>query len=345
MTLNPLLTLNPPSPVGAILSLSLVTVCMNRREHLMRSAAAVATWPHHQEHLVVDWSSDEPLRRSDLPPDGRLRLLRVDGERRWNPSRAYNFALAQASGQWLIRMDADCWPTAGFDPEELLAEGSLWVGSGTEGRYGQFLMTREHFEAVGGFNECMRGWGFEDKDLRGRLAFQQGWSLGEIPEASIGVITHSDEERMGQPRANGRGSLRRSLGLATMRASRLGNRLVAAHCPWGATSPRSRYQEIHPGLWRLEPGSQPKPPADTADEIDHARRMAFWGCFLAIPDIFLERLPIKLVPLDRHGVWPVRWWHRLHWHTGRRLLELPVWVLSLGRGRLQGIRRVAGRPS
>lgn len=101
-------------------------------------------------------------------------------------SRAYNFALAQASGQWLMRMDADCWPTADFDPDALLAEGCLWVGSGTEGRYGQFLMTRERFEAVGGFNEFMRGWGFEDKDLRGRLAFQQGWSLGRSPPPQSG---------------------------------------------------------------------------------------------------------------------------------------------------------------
>ena len=81
------------------------------------------------------------------------------------------------------------------------------------------------------------------------------------------------------------------------------------------------------------------------DEIDHARRMAFWGCFLALPDVALDLLPLKLVPLERDGVWPVRWWHRLHWYTGRPLLLLPALMLSLGRGRLQGMKRVAGRPS
>jgi hypothetical protein len=170
-------------------------------------------------------------------------------------------------------------------------------------------------------------------------------SLGEIPDAWIGVITHSNEERMGQPRASGGRPLRRSLGLATMRASRLGNRLVAAHCPWGAACSPSRYRETQPGLWRLDPGTLPRPAPEIRDEIDHARRMAFWGCFLGIPDIFLELLPIKLVPPDKRGVWPVRWWHRLHWHTGRRLLQLPVWLLSLGRGRLQGMKGVAGRKS
>ena len=78
--------------------LSVVTVCMNRREHLLRSSAALSRWPRHHEHLIVDWSSREPLRREDLPADPRLRLLRVEGEARWNLCRAYNFALARARG-------------------------------------------------------------------------------------------------------------------------------------------------------------------------------------------------------------------------------------------------------
>jgi hypothetical protein len=318
---------------------SVVTVCMNRREHLLRSAAAVAAWSEHDEHLIVDWSSAVALRRDDLPADPRLRLLRVEGERRWNPSRAYNFAVAQSVGDWLIRMDADCWPTAAFDPESLLAEAPVWVGTGGEGRYGQFLMARQQFVAVGGFNEYMRGWGFEDKDLRARLEIQSGVPLGLLPAEAIGVIEHSDEERMGQARVPAGHALQCSLGLATMRSSRLGNRLLAAHCPWGASTPACRYRQEPPsGHWRLEPASLPRPCTESADEIDHARRMAFWSCFLAIPEVFLEELPVKLVPPSRLGRWEVRWWHRLWWHSGRRLLQFPVWLLSLGRGRLETLR-------
>ncbi|MFO0003418.1 MAG: galactosyltransferase-related protein, partial [bacterium] len=146
-------------------------------------------------------------------------------------------------------------------------------------------MARERFAAIGGFNEVMRGWGFEDKDLRARLEIQAGVPLGLLPAAAIGVIEHSDEERMGQVRAGAGQALRRNLGLATMRSSRLGNRLLAAHCPWGALSSVSRYRQEAPDRWRLEPGSLPRPAAETADEIDHARRMAFWSCFLAIPEV------------------------------------------------------------
>lgn len=322
--------------------LSVVTVCMNRREHLLRSAAAVAAWPWHDEHLVVDWSSAEPLRREDLPADSRLRLLRVDGERCWNLSRSYNFAVAQSRGATLLKLDADCWPTAMLDPHDLLAIATLWVGTGGEGRHGQFLMAREHFVRSGGFNEYMNGWGFEDKDLRARLSIKASLQLEQLPAAAIGVIEHSDEERMGEERAGTGQALQRSLGLATMRSSRLANRLLAAHCPWGVATPASCYQEEEPDHWRAVPGTLPRPSPDIADEIDHARRMAFWSCFLAIPEVFLEELPIKLVPHPSPlGRWQVRWWHRLWWHSGRRLLQLPVLLLSLGRGRLEGLRRSA----
>jgi hypothetical protein len=317
---------------------------MNRREHLLATAANVAAWPHHREHLIVDWSSAVPLRREELPVDPRLRLLRVEGETRWNLCRAYNFALAQARGRRLLKLDADAWPTEAFDPGDPALRvsplagggeergGLCAFGSGPEGRKGQFLIDRELLEAVGGFNELLVGYGFDDKDLLARLLHSGGQRAREIPEAWIEVVAHSDAERA--ELGAGRDGWAASQGLAAMRATRLANRLVAAHCPWGARSPRSRYQEERPGVWRLEAGSLPEPPAAVAAELEHVRRMTFWGYVLAIPEVFLEVLPFSLFPPARGGRWQVRWWHRLWWHTGRRLLGLPVWLLVAGRERL-----------
>jgi hypothetical protein len=211
-------------------------------------------------------------------------------------------------------------------------------GSGGQGRRGQFLMPRPLFEAVGGFHELLVGYGFDDKDLGARLALHTGLEAGSLPEAWIGVIPHTDAERAGLQRSQRLDGLEACRGLAAMRASRLGNRLMAAHCPWSARAAASQYREGVAGVWRVDPASLPRPPAEVADEIDHARRMVFWGCFLAIPDVFLAELPIKLVPHARHGRWDVRWWHRLWWRTGRRLLHFPVMLLSLGRGRLEALR-------
>ncbi len=327
--------------------LSIVTVCMNRREHLLATAPRLAAWPHHKEHLIVDWSSDEPLRRADLPDDPRLRLLRVEGEKRWNLCRAYNFGLARARGSLILKLDADAWPTAHFDPDapalRLPGGGRLWaMGSGPEGRRGQLLIERELLEAVGGFHELLVGYGFDDKDLQARLQLLLAQEPAAIPAEWLGVIPHSDEERAEQRRAGSGEGLGRSLGLAAMRSSRLGNRLLAAHHPWGPRRPASRYEETAPGIWRVIGASVPRPTAEVADEVDHARRMAFWSCFLAIPEVFLEELPPKLVPPSRQGRWPVRWWHRLWWRSGRRLLRLPVRLLGLGRGRLEALRQLRG---
>lgn len=314
---------------------------MNRREHLLATAPRVAAWPHHTEHLIVDWSSAAPLGVEDLPPDPRVRLLRVEGETRWNLCRAYNFAFALARGDRLLKLDADAWPTARLDPADPSlrlpaageAAGRLCAfGSGPDGRKGQFLIDQSLLAAVGGFNELLVGYGFDDKDLLARLLLWSGQPARAIPAAGLGVIAHSDAERA--ELGAGRSGLAGSQGLAAMRATRLANRLVAAHCPWGPHSPRSRYRPEHSGAWRLEPGSRPEPPPAVAAELDHARRMTFWGFFLAIPEVFLEVLPFRLFPPACGGRWEVRWWHRLWWHTGRRLLAVPVGLLVAGRERL-----------
>ncbi|MEB3304213.1 MAG: glycosyltransferase family A protein [Cyanobacteriota bacterium] len=317
------------------MGLSIVTVCMNRRDHLLATAPRVAAWPHHREHLIVDWSSTVPVRREELPGDERVRLLRVEGEGRWNLCRAYNFAMAHAHGELVLKLDADAWPTEAFDPWSPDLAGPLCAfGSGPGGRRGQFLMERDLFDAVGGFHELLVGYGFDDKDLLARLQQLTGEPAAALPEAWIGVIPHSDAERAEQGAS--RGAMAASQGLAAMRATRLANRLLAANCPWGPRTPRSRYRQEGPGLWRLEPESLPRPPQKVAAEAEHARRMTFWGFFLAIPEVFLEVLPYSLFPPPRKGRWDVRWWHRLWWQTGRRFLELPVHALVGGRRLLTG---------
>ncbi len=329
------------------MSLSIVTVCMNRREHLLATAAQVAAWPHHDEHLIVDWSSREPLRRQELPEDPRLRLLRVEGEDRWNLCRAYNFAMARAQGAVFLKLDADAWPEACFDPRaaelhvEVVSLGqqdrlACAFGSGGGGRRGQMLIARQLFEAVGGFHELLEGYGFDDKDLWGRLAQVMGSEPARIPSHWFDVLPHSDASRGGGKGAGG--ALAASCGLAGLRASRLANRLQVAHTPWNASRARSAYRLLSPDRWCVDPATVPVAEVEISDEIDHARRMEFWSCFLAIPDIFLEELPVKLVPPPCGGQWPVRWWHRCWWQSGRRLLHLPVGLLSLSRGQLTSLR-------
>jgi hypothetical protein len=109
---------------------------MNRLEHLLVTAERVSRWPVHREHVIVDWSSGVPVRRDQLPADPRIRLLRVDGERSWNLCRAYNFAVSRAQGEWILKLDADTWPTGDWPLSALEPSGAGWSAGELNGSAG-----------------------------------------------------------------------------------------------------------------------------------------------------------------------------------------------------------------
>jgi hypothetical protein len=318
-------------------ALSVITVCMNRQQHLLATARKIAAWPLHQEHLILDWSSRVPVERAQLPPDPRIRLERVDGEQRWNLCRAYNLATRLAQGQLLLKLDSDCWPDQ-FDPSLLTGVDArvCRFGSGPDGRLGQFLMHRSAFEAVGGFNEVLLGYGFDDKDLKARLV-SLGFQLQDLPIDAIGVIAHSIHERVSRDHVarNRRTSpYEESLSFAQRRATAMSNRVAAAHWPWTVQRPATLYQQLD-GHWQAEPASLPALDPPAAAELERLRRQVFWSRFLEIPELHVKLLPAKLLPADRAGVFPVRWWHRLYWQSVRRLLRLPVHGLAACKGSLK----------
>lgn len=322
-------------------TLSIVTVCMNRREHLLHSAQRVAAWPHHQEHLIVDWSSAIPIDRQDLPPDPRVRLLRVEGEQVWNLARAYNFACAQARGDCLFKLDADCWPEPQLHPLQWLHAGSVCqVGSGPDGRVGQWVLDRALFERVGGFNECMQGYGFDDKDLKARLIAHAQVQPQPLPLEALAVLRHSVLLRAEPGAAAVAGAWALQRAQALKRTSSLANRLVAAACPWSATRPRSRYrQDPDTGGWQLEPGSAPQLPDAVRREWLRLRRDTFWSEWLWLPASLVRQLPRRLLPAETAHGFVITPWLRLFWWCQRLSLGPLLWLMASSRGGISRLRR------
>lgn len=309
--------------------LSVITVCMNRQQHLLATAPRVSEWPHHQEHLIIDWSSDEPILRKQLPDDSRIQLHRVVGESRWNLARAYNLAANLAKGSLLLKLDADCWPGV-LVPEAIMrAETSICLfGTGPDGRLGQFLIKQKAFESVGGFNEVLIGYGFDDKDLKARLQ-SLGWQLGDLPVEAIGVIPHSIYERTSRKcDPDFRPSpLLEAQSQAHRRATAMSNRLAAAFHPWTALRASSRYHPVAKGLWRGESGRVPRLRSELEADLESFRRQMFWSRFLEIPELHVKLLPVLLLPPDQDGDFQICWWHRLYWQTVRRMFRFPLDLL------------------
>ena len=307
-------------------SISVITVCMNRLEHLRVSAARVAEWEHHFEHIVVDWSSSQPIQRSDLPSDTRVRLVRVDGVISWHPGQAYNFAASCANGDWLFRLDADCW-VQDLDPAALMDQMAVpaWVANASQaGGLGEVLVSNEKFWGIGGYSELMRGYGFEDKDFIYRLEAEHNSSCGAISAAQVHCISHGPQLRAV---LQGSDAVARSF----KRSCSAYNRFVAASVPWTSGRRRASYQEIGVDHWLWQLDTLPELPASIAEEARRIKRSTFWGHFLMLPELYVINAPQMLLPSDQSGCFRVRWFHRLYWQTVRRLLALPLDLLSIVR--------------
>ena len=314
----------------SIVKVSIVTVCMNRRAHLLVSADHVARWPHHQEHLILDWSSDQPLIRAELPADSRIRLVRVNGERQWHLCRAYNLALRLARGDWLLKLDADCWPEAMPSPDQLAAAGPVAAFcSGPDGRAGQWLLERRFVDQVGGFNEVLLGYGFDDKDFRARVE-AQGVVVRRLPASALGVIAHSASLRVSRSgEVSSPSAMQRASARSLKRATAITNRLLAAGHPWSSQRLCSVYDAdpIDASL-RVQRPTIPRPSLQVDDEAQRLRRRIYWGLFFSLPEELVVRMPVRLLPNDVRGRFLLKPIHRWSWYLIRPLWAWPLLVVQ-----------------
>jgi GT2 family glycosyltransferase len=162
------------------------------------------------DELIVADNSDEPALRSD----GRLRVVRADGER--SSYHARNVGAAGARGEWLLFIDADCVPAprilgAYFAPppgdqvgalagavltdpaqrsflaryaadRSFLDQADGLHTAGNAAATANLLVRRAAFEELGGFAEGIRSGG--DVDLCRRL-MAAGWSIERRPVAAV----------------------------------------------------------------------------------------------------------------------------------------------------------------
>lgn len=319
--------------------LSVVTVCMNRQMHLTETAPRVQAWADALglawEHVVVDWNSTVPLIRESLPASGSLRLIRVQGEQEWCAARAYNFACAQAKGELLMRLDADCWPER-LTAEQLeqLSAGDVLEGALAGGSEGSWLMHRQLFEDVGGFHELLRGYGCEDIDLRARLKLR-GARINTLSPEAIRVIRHESDLRVGLVLGNMSRSAA-AIARAWKDALVEANRWAVVQHPWSVHRPHTAYRQCSGGPWTSIAATVPQPPAALDQQLQRIRRQRFWSRFLLLSPSVLDQLPQSWFGgFDGRG-FGVRRWHRFYWHTGRRL------VLLLHQLLIHFCRRVGG---
>jgi glycosyltransferase involved in cell wall biosynthesis len=179
--------------------ISLFTVCMNRGALLEE---ALKTWVEIKEVdeiVIVDWSSDKSL----LPlinkyQNGKIILVIVEKQEKFNLSCSYNLAARLTSRKKIFKVDADIKIKNDFFDKHCLSKGEFYSGNWEKARNenethlnGNVFLFRDDFFKVNGFNEYLRTYGWDDSDL-----FQRLQSLGlkklDIDNDTLTHIEHGN---------------------------------------------------------------------------------------------------------------------------------------------------------
>lgn len=191
---------------------SLIVACTDRHQILARALVSWLQVSHVRQILLVDWSSSPPLQgtvdavldihapRSKNVSIPDVRIVRVDDESSWVPSRAYNLAARSSMYDTLFKVDCDVLVSA----DAMIANPipyrsySFFAGHRILARSakdfsleGTLIIQKSHFLSVGGYDERIQTYGHEDEDLYSRLE-AAGFTRGNLSYATIDHIFDRD---------------------------------------------------------------------------------------------------------------------------------------------------------
>jgi hypothetical protein len=187
---------------GAALNITIVTRLRDRKAHLVES---LPTWLRLPvaEIVIVDWSS----REGDLADlvryldDPRVKVVRVEGRPTFERAAAWNLGILHASAEWVFLLDADVKVVGSPLADQVFAVPNYeqyfrpYSDKYLPHLFGCGIVLKDHWQAVGGFNESLVGWGWEDVDFYRRL---QRYGLREVTLSSSHYepLPHDEEGRV-----------------------------------------------------------------------------------------------------------------------------------------------------
>lgn len=189
------------------MNVSLICACKNRRDSLIISLNSWLKCENIKEIIIVDWTSDNPID-DIIKLDSRIKVIRVEGQEYFNLSHPLNLAAGIASEEYILKVDTDyiinpyynffddynigetefvsgiklpenfehwCEQTQTYNIK--LAESSAeeifeYVSSYSPlFKYlkGLLLVKKSYFECIGGYDECIQSYGWEDDNISERL--------------------------------------------------------------------------------------------------------------------------------------------------------------------------------
>src|SRR6185312_14632362 len=175
---------------------TLVTPNRNRIEHLRQ---CLLSWQRSKlisDVVVVDYESVEPITYSDFTSAEKLLIVRVTNTDQWRQGHATNIGIDFASSDYIAKFDSDQlidadWPLALIDLKDTFYRGDFRRGVVSNG---QAIFSKRHWGEIGGYNEWLSGYGFDDTDFYARLR-TSGVKEAFLPAGIVSEIPHGNAVR------------------------------------------------------------------------------------------------------------------------------------------------------
>ena len=168
---------------------SAVVTCMGRLAFLKQTLPKIL--PLFSEYILVDFSC--PERSGDWAKENfpGIVLCNVTNKKWFNPSEARNAGANCATLDWIFFIDAEISFTRSPRPFINLQKKDVFYAFRKNFCIGTILCRRDDFLAIGGFNQKLQGYGWEDDDFRIRLQ-QRGKKETILPPEIIHHIDHTN---------------------------------------------------------------------------------------------------------------------------------------------------------
>jgi len=162
------------------------------------------------EFLILDYNSSDGLEeyiRDNYPEqleNKKLVYFKVDSVQFYDWTHSRNLAVSLATGEIICNLDADNFTGPNFAQylNDIFNEASdvflttYYIPLRKNDVLGRICVLKRHFLEIGGYDERMKHYGFEDIDLLHRLT-RMGLRKGDISNPLfLNAIPHSNQERI-----------------------------------------------------------------------------------------------------------------------------------------------------
>lgn len=240
---------------------AITTGSMNRLDNLLRSLPTWLAMPEPDRLVIVDWGSRIPIRsRLGEIDDPRILVAEVSNQSIWHHSKCHNLEIqiaARLGCEIVLRLDNDCLVRPNFFVRHPLEDGAFYAVDchsvppemdDKRNLCGTLLTKIDDFLRVGGYNERLVHYGYEDEDLYVRLR-QSGRRWLRCDLSTLDHIPHEDRARLESSSID----LRRFNDLEGLKHLLVAkNRLSSCLKPWSSADHSTQWQFVKedPRYWR-----------------------------------------------------------------------------------------------